>query len=220
MDAVGLRWRDLDPSQPLSPDAGRALPLPPPPRPKAGPARGGPLGRVVAKHRYTDALGTTLYEVWRFSPKTFRIMRPPERPGGKYRPGLGNAPRVLYRLDQLLGHERRGELVWVAEGERDVEALEGLGLLATCNPNGAGRWRPEFSECLRGRDAVICCDSDEPGQRHGQMVSRYLQGIARSVKVIWSWPHNAKDVREWLDKGHNAADLMELANAQARRASK
>ena len=45
---------------------------------------------------------------------------------------------VLYRLPELL--KRATETVFICEGEKDVHSLEGLGVLATCNPMGAGKW--------------------------------------------------------------------------------
>jgi len=42
--------------------------------------------------------------------------------------------------------------VLIVEGEKDVEAARKLGLVATCNSGGAGKWRDEYSEMLRGSE--------------------------------------------------------------------
>ena len=81
-----------------------------------------------------------------------------------YRWKLGGTRRVLYRLPKVIDAVADGEFIYIAEGEKDVHALEAPGVTATCNPGGAGKWRPEFAEVLRGRDRDVIADKDEPGQ--------------------------------------------------------
>ena len=57
--------------------------------------------------------------------------------------------RVPYRLPQLLAATERGETVWIVEGEKDVHTLMRAGVTATCNPQGAGKWQPEFRLAAR-----------------------------------------------------------------------
>ena len=54
-------------------------------------------------------------------------------------------PRVLYRLPGVVAGLAGGRTVFVAEGEKDVDALVAAGECATCNPMGAGKWRPEHA---------------------------------------------------------------------------
>jgi hypothetical protein len=56
-----------------------------------------------------------------------------------------------------------GEEVWVVEGEKDVHSLEELDKVATTSPGGAGKWKPEFAERLKGDRIRIVADDDEPG---------------------------------------------------------
>ena len=53
------------------------------------------------------------------------------------------AQLVPYRLPELLAADPRP--VYVPEGEKDVDRLRGLGVTATCNPQGAGKWRKEYN---------------------------------------------------------------------------
>ena len=79
------------------------------------------------------------FEVVRKPGKQFKQRRPDGN--GGYVWNLRDVRRVLYRLPEVLeafGPERP---IYVPEGEKDVEALERLGLVATCNPMGAGKWR-------------------------------------------------------------------------------
>jgi hypothetical protein len=47
---------------------------------------------------------------------------------------------VPYRLPAVLTAAR----VFVVEGEKDVQSIEKLGLVATCNAGGAGKWRDDY----------------------------------------------------------------------------
>jgi len=71
------------------------------------------------------------------------------RPDGKggWINNIRNCRKVLFHLPRLLADPRKP--VYMVEGEKDVLALEELGLVATTNPGGAGKWRPETS--LSGR---------------------------------------------------------------------
>ncbi len=55
-----------------------------------------------------------------------------------------------YRLPELAAADPRRS-VFVVEGEKDADRLAALGAVATCNPGGAGKWRPEFGAHLAGR---------------------------------------------------------------------
>src|SRR5437867_4150238 len=82
----------------------------------------------------------------------------------------GGTP-VLYHLPEVLAAVLAGKRIWIPEGEKDVEALRALGKVATCNPFGAGKWRPEYSGALRGADVVLVPDKDEPGHAHMKQVA-------------------------------------------------
>ncbi len=170
------------------------------------PQRDQPKKKEVATYRYCDADGNELYEVVRYEPKDFKQ----RRPDGTW--GLNGTQRVLYRLPQLVHSPERA--VFIVEGEKDVDRLIEFGLLATCNPGGVGKWRSEFSDCLRDRVVYIVGDNDEPGRRHGQEVARSLYGQAKAVHVMElpGLPEKG-DVSDWLDVGHTIEELKTAAKA-------
>src|SRR5690554_390931 len=143
--------------------------------------------RVVATYPYCDEHGQLLYEVRRIEPgpdgrsKTFRPYLP-----GASRAGLGNARRVLYRLPEVIRAAEQGRTVYVCEGEKDADALAALGLVATCNPGGAGRgkWRDEYSSYLAGAHVIVVADRGEPGREHARAVAGALTGHAASVRIM------------------------------------
>src|SRR5215470_8877425 len=104
--------------------------------------------RIVAEYDYRDEQGNLLYQAVRFDQKDFRV-RVPDGQGG-WNWNLNGTRRVPYRLPDLLAADP-SRTVAVAEGEKDVNRLRDLGIVATCNVSGAGKWRPEYNEPLRDR---------------------------------------------------------------------
>jgi putative DNA primase/helicase len=207
---LGLKMRDLFP-----PGDGRA----------AGKDK---LGPIVATYDYTDEAGCLLFQVTRHSPKDFRQRRRarPSDPPGKVRDGWvwgrGGVPPVLYRLPQLL-NAPPDRTVFVAEGEKDVDNLVRIGLVATTNPGGAAKqrqdgrpaekkWLPSFNPAFRGRRVVILADNDDPGRAHAATVLASLRGVAAAVAVL-ELPGLPKkgDVSDWLVAGGTAPDLETMA---------
>jgi putative DNA primase/helicase len=164
--------------------------------------------RIVATYDYTDEAGQLLYQAVRMDPKDFRQRRPNGNGGWVWK--LKGVRPVLYRLPAVL---RRGtETVFVCEGEKDVHAIEGLGLLATCNPLGAGKWRKEYSEAIRGRSVVIVPDNDMPGRKHAANVAADLLRTGCEVRIIRV--PKGKDVSDWLGAGGDLEELRMLASEQ------
>jgi putative DNA primase/helicase len=141
----------------------------------------------AAVYPYVNEQGQLLFEVLRSQRpgalKTFRQRKPDGGGGWVYK--LGDTPRVLFRLPQVLRAAAEGQPVWVVEGEKDVLAAEQLGLVATTNPNGAGGWRPELHTApLRGCRVYLVPDNDEPGRQHVEAVARSLAGVAAEVRLV------------------------------------
>ena len=123
--------------------------------------------------------------------KEFRQRRPdPDHPG-EWLYNVDGVTKVPYRLPELIEAVASQQLIFIVEGEGKVDALREIGIVATCNPGGAGKWQPEMSERLRGADVVLLPDNDEPGWKHVQrswrLARRYHQphacpGAARSVR--------------------------------------
>jgi putative DNA primase/helicase len=116
---------------------------------------------------------------------------------------------VPYRLPELLAAPP-DQTVFVPEGEKDVDALRALGLVATCNPMGAGKWRKEFGRHLEGRDVVVLPDDDEVGRPHAMEVVAKLAGHAARVRILGIPPPH-KDVSDWIvHGGGTAARLLQM----------
>lgn len=166
----------------------------------------GAAPRVIQAYPYVDGQGALLYEVVRMYPKGFR-QRQPDGSGG-WLWNMQGVKRVLFRLPEVTEAVPAGTTIYIVEGEKDVITLEQHGLVATTNCGGAGKWRAEYSEVLRGAEVVILPDADEPGRTHGQTIAESLHGIARSVKVVELSGLPVKgDVSDWFSQGHTREEL-------------
>lgn len=168
-------------------------------------------GLLKARYTYTDETGTLLFEKLRSTGKDFAQRRPDaSKPSGwAYR--LGDVRRVLYRLPELLAGIEAGETVYVVEGEKDADALHAMGLVATTNPEGAGKWRAEYTDVLKGAPRVaVIPDNDAPGRAHAWKVARELPNA-----VVCELPDlpDKGDVSDWIAAGGTKAELLALVEA-------
>ena len=164
---------------------------------------------IQETYSYTDEQGKELFQVVRLlenGKKTFRQrhynpQHPKAKPDG-YAWTLEGVRRVLHGLPAVLEAVKQGNTVFIVEGEKDAATLEEWGFTATCNPAGAGKWRPEYSESLRGADVVILPDNDSAGREHAAQVKKSLEGIAKTIKVLElpNLPEKG-DVSDWKANG-------------------
>ncbi len=143
--------------------------------------------------------GELLFQVVRFEPKDFRQRRPDGQGGWTwYVKGVRRAP---YRLPEVL-QRAQGASVYVCEGDRDCDRLASLGLVATCNAGGAGKWRDELIACLQGAVVFILPDADEAGHWHAFEVTASLHRVAESIRIV-DLPGlpDKGDISDWLDAG-------------------
>jgi hypothetical protein len=166
--------------------------------------------RIVATYDYRDEAGVVLFQVVRYEPKGFRQRRP--KAGGGWDWSVKGLRKVPYRLPELLADPSK--VVFVVEGEKDVDNLAGIGIVATCNAGGAGKWIAAHAEFLRERIVIILADNDTAGRNHAQQVAQSLQGVAASVRIVKlpGLPEKG-DVSDWIAAGGTKAELDHLAES-------
>ena len=139
-----------------------------------------PQQKIIAKaYDYCDEGGSLLFQVVRYAPKDFRQRRPDGKDGWIW--NLEGVRRVPYQLPELLEALGSEKPVFICEGEKDVDALRLLGIPATCNPQGAGKWRDEYSEHFRGATVCVLPDNDAPGREHAEQVALSLKSVGATV---------------------------------------
>jgi len=164
--------------------------------------------KIVETYDYQNAAGDLVFQVCRLKPKSFRQRRPDGIGGWVW--NMNGVEPVLYHLPEV----STAALIYLVEGEKDADNLTALGLTATCNVGGAGKWRANYNKALQGKAVVILPDNDDPGRSHAQTVARNLHGVAASVKVVELPGLLEKgDVSDWLDAGGTLDQLRSLMQA-------
>lgn len=163
--------------------------------------------RIVATYDYTDERGELLYQTVRYDPKGFRQRRPGVCGEWIWKKG----PRqVLYRLPEVL----EAAIVFVVEGEKDVETLRTHGFVATTNAGGArAPWLADFTEFLRGREVILIPDNDAPGRDRVLTIARALLGKAARLIVLEL--EDGRDITDWFGRGHSETELISQVEGQA-----
>ena len=179
----------------------------------------GRLGKEVAHYNYVDEYDELLFQVVRYEPKTFRQRRRDET--GAWSWSVKGVRIVPYRLPDLLETISLDRPVYIVEGEKDVENLHKIGLTATCNPGGAGKWRSEMNQHFSGADVVILPDNDQAGQDHALSVAQHFHGVAARIRMLnlaQHWPNmpDKADVSEWLLKGGGSSEVLQGLVEQTR----
>jgi hypothetical protein len=203
----------------------------PRPRPAARPVPSPSPARVKCRHRWQDVevyrytdRGEVVLEVVRqhcerCGGKNFPVRRPDGRGGWEWK---WPDKRPLYRADEVRQAVAEGRTVLVVEGEKDVHAAERAGGVATCNPGGAGKWRPAHAAMLAGAARVVVVpDRDpvdpktgyRPGYRHAAAVAESLVGGVRDELVV-AEPAAGKDLSDHLAAGKTIAELVPVPAAR------
>ncbi|WP_428489110.1 AAA family ATPase [Rhodopila sp.] len=197
------------------------------------PAKTNGSRRIVETYDYMDASGALLFQVVRYEPKDF-LQRAPDGTGG-WVWKTGRVKKVLYRLPEVIAAVAAGQTIFVAEGEKGVHSLESIGLIGTCSPGGAGKWKREYGEFLADARVVVLSDNDPqamdpdgtprwhpdgrpvtPGQDHAAEVAKNLRGVAAQVRVFMlpDLPEKG-DIADWVDAGGTRVTLVALVAAAA-----
>lgn len=169
--------------------------------------------RIEATYDYVDANGKYVFQALRYRPKNFKQRRMDEN--GKWIWNLKDVQRVIYRLPEVLSAVKDGKTIYICEGEKDVNAAFLIGLVATCNAGGAGKWTDQYSDSLKGAKVVILPDNDPAGKEHARRVAKSLTftGNATSIKVLDlpGLPEKG-DLSDWIKLGgtKNKLELLTL----------
>lgn len=191
-------------------------------------------------YQYRDESGNVLFEKIRFRPKGFSHRRIvggkilwsldggifyetfngsneyslKERKGVRTIEAEGIEP-ILYNLPAIIRAIESEEIIYVVEGEKDVENLSKLNLTATCNFDGAStstqkpKWKERYNATFKGAKVAIIPDNDNPGHAHALNIAKNLKGIAESIKIInLSGLEEKEDISDWFETGHTAETLQ------------
>ena len=178
--------------------------------------------KITATYDYHDEDSVLRFQVCRVEPgkdgraKDFKQRQPDGAGGWTWKTqGLQKFP---YRLNELAAAPK-DKPVFIVEGEKQVDYLRSLGLTATCNAGGAGKWLKSYAKYFKGRDVIVIPDADLPNEKtgkivgadHAKTVADSLLEVAQSIHVIelpnckpkWGFD-------DWLQAGNTLEDFGKL----------
>lgn len=155
--------------------------------------------QFVCAYDYVDENGKLLFQSLRYKVpppknKVFKQRRP--GPNGDWVWDIKGVRSVPYRLPEVI----KAQTVCVVEGEKDADNLAALGFTTTTNSMGAGKWRKEHADALKGKNVVVFGDIGDPdrsGEKHTDTVLHSLVGLAKSLKHA-KQPKEFHDVSDWI----------------------
>ncbi len=133
---------------------------------------------------------------------------------GEWAPTVKGLQNIPYQLE-FLHADKSDRLIFIFEGEKDVDRAIHNGLLAICNVGGAGNWKPDLNMHLTGRRVCIVPDNDTAGLNHADKVLRSLSDDKIEVFIMTSHLSELSekgDFSDWMDINENSAEqFLKLA---------
>jgi len=142
--------------------------------------------------------------------------------------GKGNTKDYLYRVPEIKGTSN----IIIVEGEKCVDCINQIipkdkqkDYIATTNIGGAGRWKDDYNQYLKGKNVFIIPDNDSPGREHANKIYWSLKGSGIESKVIelpnidslktkaGTGNENKADIDDWFKSEHTIDDLFGLTNS-------
>jgi putative DNA primase/helicase len=197
-----------------------------------------------AVYEYRDENRRLLFQVVRYrhpdGRKEFAQRQPNPNPDqGPWLWSITNCRRVIYRLPDLLEAAQFQRVEWVrqrqalgesvrqaessfrprvvvVEGEKAAEALWGVGVPATCNAGGAGKWQFSDYAALKGWDAAVLPDNDPYDPREQRWVGQdHAEDVCRRLHLLGGCQVKYVDLPDLPIKG-DAYDWVQSRRAVGR----
>lgn len=192
----------------------------PPPWGERSPSKKSGGKKTETVYDYRDEEDRLAYQVVRTDiegeGKKVRQRRPDGNGGWVWK--MAGVKPLPYRLPELLAGIKAKRWIFVAEGEKCVDALVKQGLTATTNHGGAKKWMPSLSDYFpEGCHVAIVPDNDKAGIAHANMVADMLAARGCNVRIVdlgYEYVEvHAKDIYDWFEEGHSRDELIELVKA-------
>lgn len=176
--------------------------------------------KADAIYDYVDEDGKVVLQVarWNGPPKHFS-QRIPGTPPLYSLKSLKR--RVPFMLPKLLDAVKRGETLYVCEGEKDCLSLYERGAVATTNPQGAKwKWPLDWADFFRSaKRVVVIADNDKPGREAARQRAGIIARSCPDVRVIEELPgvEEKGDVTDWLAlEGNDLATLEKIEGVKVK----
>jgi len=151
------------------------------------------LKKIVAEYRYEDMYGGHVFNVIRYSDKSFAQ----QRADGRW--SMDGVERIPYHLPQMLEAIKIGKGIVLVEGEKDCDNASKIGLTATTFAGGAGKWREEYSKWFHEANVACVPDNDYSGRKGMNLIASHITQVAKSVRWLELPDIPEKgDLSDWL----------------------
>jgi predicted transcriptional regulator len=119
--------------------------------------------------------------------------------------GIKRADIPVYRYAEIQEAIAEGKTIFIVEGEPSADAMWSIGLPATTNIGGSGKWQPSDTADLVGMArTVLCPDRDKPGVKHMETIAQEFP----DAQWLYAFPHSplwknlpqsqGVDVADWI----------------------
>lgn len=174
--------------------------------------------KIVETYDYVDQSGKYLYSKIRFEKdengKKEMLYGVLNKEKDWFQYGLKEKRKTLYNLPEIREAAAQKRTIYYVEGEKDVETLRGLGLIAT-TAGSSGDWRRFFSKYFSGVDVVLLPDNDEAGEKLTERIISDLIGVVNSIKVVKTSERDHGDVTDYFQDGYTIEDFNKLVRETA-----
>jgi len=143
--------------------------------------------QYVTHYTYKDVNGEVLLHVGRYEHAGKKQVIPyaiqPKKEGQWWRAGLGefkDSLRPIYNMQKVANSLE----VWIVEGEKTVDSLSKIGIVATCCIGGSGAAGKADWTLLCGKSVIIWADKDDAGQKYQKDVIKVLQNLSVKFRIV------------------------------------
>jgi hypothetical protein len=126
-----------------------------------------------------------------------------------YQSGNTKSTPTLYKLSKVQSAVFDGRAVWLTEGEKDADAIESVGGVATTAPMGAKNFYKVDVSPLIGATVKAIVDNDDAGKDWQQQVSQKLKGVAGSLEFYRA--KVGKDAADHITAGYTLDEFESLS---------
>jgi hypothetical protein len=166
-------------------------------------------GQPCDKWEYLNADGSTAGWICRWDLPNGKKIRPVSPRGAGWATESMPCPRPLLNLRAI--SENPDAVVYVVEGEKCVDALAALGLVATTSAHGARSAKQSNWHPLVGRQVVCLPDNDEEGEFYAASVGQSLSTLGTPIRIATlDGLKDGGDVADLLDDCISDADIDSL----------
>ncbi|OKH38336.1 hypothetical protein NIES2119_09880 [[Phormidium ambiguum] IAM M-71] len=128
--------------------------------------------------------------------------------------GISRDEISVYRYHEIRQAIKDKQPIFIVEGEPCADALWDLGLAATTNIGGSGKWTETDTDDLAGAEQIILCpDRDKPGLKHMEEIAENFP----AAKWLYAYPDSPfwEPGRIAESKGLDVADWIGDFNLKA-----